>query len=69
LKRAEDFVERRFEENDRRDPEDRLIDEDDPRERKDKMMDKTIADTFPASDPPSSLPDPGEDSFAATAAA
>ncbi len=58
---------RRFEDSDRRDPEDRLIDENDPRERKDKMMDKTIADTFPASDPPSSLPDPGEDSFAATA--
>jgi hypothetical protein len=33
------------------------------------MMDKTIADTFPASDPPSSLPDPDEDSFAATAVA
>ena len=62
-------MERRLEENGRRDPEDRLIDDDDPRERKDKMMDKTIADTFPASDPPSSLPDPGEDSFAATAAA
>ena len=26
-------------------------------------MDKTIADTFPASDPPSSIPDPDEDSF------
>jgi len=25
-------------------------------------MDKTIADSFPASDPPSSLPEPGEDS-------
>ena len=59
----------RFEESERRDPEDRLIGENDPQERKDKMMDKTIADTFPASDPPSSLPDPGEDSFAATAAA
>ncbi len=54
-------MERRFEDSDRRDPEER--------ERKDKMMDKTIADTFPASDPPSSLPDPGEDSFAATAVA
>lgn len=32
----------------------------------DKMLDKTIADSFPASDPPSSLPDPcEEDSFAA----
>ena len=49
---------------DSRDPEDRLIDETDPVEKKDKMLDKTIADTFPASDPPSSLPDPDEDSFA-----
>jgi hypothetical protein len=48
-----------------RDPEDRLIDESSPAEKKDKMMDKTVADTFPASDPPSSLPDPDEDCFAA----
>ncbi len=48
-----------------RDPEDRLIDETSLTEKKDKMMDKTVADTFPASDPPSSLPDPDEDSFAA----
>jgi hypothetical protein len=48
-----------------RDPEDRKIDECDPLERKDKMMDKTVADTFPASDPPSSIPDPDEDSFVA----
>jgi len=48
-----------------RDPEGRLIDETSLVERKDKMMDKTVADTFPASDPPSSLPDPDEDSFAA----
>jgi hypothetical protein len=48
-----------------RDPEDRTIDESSVEERKDKMMDKTVADTFPASDPPSSLPDPDEDSFAA----
>jgi hypothetical protein len=47
------------------DPEGRLIDETDPVARKDKMLDKTIADTFPASDPPSSLPDPNEDWFAA----
>lgn len=50
---------------DYRDPEDRAIDETDPLARKDKMLDKTIADTFPASDPPSSRPDPDEDSFAA----
>jgi hypothetical protein len=48
-----------------RDPEDRKIDESSVFEKKDKMMDKTVADTFPASDPPSSLPDPDEDSFVA----
>jgi hypothetical protein len=47
------------------DPENREIDETSLREKKEKMMDKTVADTFPASDPPSSLPDPDEDSFAA----
>jgi hypothetical protein len=46
-----------------RDPEDRTIDEFSKQDRKEKMMDKTIADSFPASDPPSSLPDPDEDSF------
>ncbi len=51
--------------DDLRDPEDRTIDETDICEKKEKMMDKTIADTFPASDPPSSLPDPDDDSFAA----
>ena len=49
-----------------RDPEDREIDESSRVEKKEKMMDKTVADTFPASDPPSSLPDPDEDSFAAS---
>ena len=47
------------------DPEDRKIDEHNEREIKEKMLDKTVADTFPASDPPSSLPDPDDDSFAA----
>jgi hypothetical protein len=46
-----------------RDPEDRVIEESCRTERKEKMMDKTIADSFPASDPPSSLPNPDEDSF------
>ena len=50
---------------DPRDPEDREIDQSNAAARRDKMMDKTVADTFPASDPPSSLPDPGDDSFAA----
>jgi hypothetical protein len=54
--------------SDQRDPEDRKINEGNLAERKDKMMDKTVADTFPASDPPSSLPDPDDDSFAASGA-
>jgi hypothetical protein len=28
---------------------------------RDKMLDKTLADSFPTSDPPSSLPDPSEE--------
>ena len=46
-----------------RDPEDRLVDAADWDGKREKMFDKTIADSFPASDPPSSLPDPQEDSF------
>ncbi len=46
-----------------RDPEDRKARSED--EVRDKMLDKTDADSFPASDPPSSIPDPSEDSFAA----
>lgn len=46
-----------------RDPEDRLIDEHNEHDVREKMLDKTIADTFPASDPPSSIPDPDDDSF------
>ncbi len=49
----------------RRDPEDRSIDERDVTQVKEKMLDKTVADSFPTSDPPSSIPDPEEDSFAA----
>jgi hypothetical protein len=30
---------------------------------REKMFDKTVADSFPASDPPSSIPDPDQDSF------
>jgi len=47
----------------RRDPEDRLVDAADRDGKREKMFDKTIADSFPASDPPSSRPDPQEDSF------
>ncbi len=47
-----------------RDPEDRLVPPT-PENIRDKMLDKTIADSFPTSDPPSSLPDPSaDDSFA-----
>jgi hypothetical protein len=47
----------------RRDPEDRAVDPLDCQAKREKMFDKTIADSFPASDAPSSLPDPNEDSF------
>ena len=43
----------------RRDPEDRPTHS--KAEVREKMLDKTIADSFPTSDPPSSLPDPSED--------
>lgn len=46
----------------RRDPEERPITEDETGEqqRREKAHDKTLADSFPTSDPPSSIPDPGE---------
>jgi hypothetical protein len=46
-----------------RDPEDRDVEPDDREGMREKMFDKTVADSFPASDPPSSIPDPEEDSF------
>jgi hypothetical protein len=47
-----------------RDPEDRETHN--REELKEKMLDKTIADSFPTSDPPSTLPDPSaDDSLAA----
>ena len=46
-----------------RDPEDRAIEPGDADGKREKMFDKTIADSFPASDPPSTVPDPHEDSF------
>ncbi len=45
----------------RRDPEERPISNEDEQERREKMHDKTLADSFPTSDPPSSIPDPSED--------
>jgi len=35
----------------------------DERETREKTLDNTVADSFPASDPPSTLPDPTPDSF------
>jgi hypothetical protein len=47
----------------RRDPEERPATRKD--ELREKMFDKTLADSFPTSDPPSSIPDPsGDDSLA-----
>ena len=50
----------------RRDPEDRPVDPDDEAtQKREKMHDKTLADSFPTSDPPSTIPDPAEDEEAA----
>lgn len=46
----------------RRDPEERPCVS--PEERREKNLDKTLADSFPTSDPPSSIPDPGEEEAA-----
>jgi hypothetical protein len=43
----------------RRDPEERPARHE--KERREKMLDKTLADSFPTSDPPSSIPDPAAD--------
>ena len=48
-----------------RDPEDRKVNKNHEEELREKMMDKTLADSYPASDPPSSIPDPAEDDSAA----
>jgi hypothetical protein len=46
----------------RRDPEERPCSNQE--ERREKNLDKTLADSFPTSDPPSSIPDPGEEEAA-----
>ena len=38
---------------------------DPPTEEEEESLDRTIEDSFPASDPPSSIPDPDEDESAA----
>jgi hypothetical protein len=43
----------------RRDPEERPVNTSE--EAKEKNLDKTLADSFPTSDPPSSIPDPSAD--------
>lgn len=48
-----------------RDPEDRPIAPEDEERQREKMHDKTLADSFPTSDPPSTIPDPAEDESAA----
>ena len=44
-----------------RDPEDRKVAPGDTAHMREKNLDKTIADSFPSSDPPSSIPDPGDE--------
>jgi hypothetical protein len=43
-----------------RDPEDRRVDPDSQHQKREKTHDKTLADSFPTSDPPSTIPDPEE---------
>lgn len=45
----------------RRDPEDRPVPSDNVRAIREKNLDKTIADSFPTSDPPSTIPNPAEE--------
>ena len=45
----------------RRDPEERSVNQHSKKELREKMLDKTLADSFPTSDPPSTIPDPEED--------
>ncbi len=46
-----------------RDPEDRYVAHADQNAIREKMLDKTLADSYPASDPPSRLPNPSVDSM------
>lgn len=45
----------------RRDPEDRPVPAHDEHAIREKNLDKTLADSFPTSDPPSSIPDPASE--------
>lgn len=48
-----------------RDPEDRSVARSDEAAVREKMFDKTLADSYPASDPPSTIPNPSIDSLSA----
>lgn len=47
-----------------RDPEDRQVDSENKHKIREKNLDKTLADSFPTSDPPSTIPDPEEEDAA-----
>jgi hypothetical protein len=51
----------------KRDPEDRWVTPDDTVAIREKMFDKTLADSYPASDPPSTLPNTSVDSMCSCA--
>ena len=44
---------------------DRPVDPEDVHKKRERGMDQTLEGTYPASDPPSTIPDPEEDSEAA----
>jgi len=50
-----------LDENKPRDPEDRPVSPDNQHAVREKNLDKTLADSFPTSDPPSTIPDPAEE--------
>ncbi len=50
--------------NRKRDPEDRHVEPEDKKKLREKSFDKTLADSFPTSDPPSTIPDPEEEDAA-----
>jgi hypothetical protein len=47
------------------DPQNLPAEQEDTRKKRDKAMDRTLADSYPASDPPSTIPNPEDDSEAA----
>jgi hypothetical protein len=51
--------------NTKRNPEDWQVPPENKREIRERNLDKTIADSFPTSDPPSTIPNPEEEEDAA----